>query len=153
MTADGVRQEVRISNRATYWPVAPIDLVVGAPILARLLIGGGPAGTILQGVALGLYAGSALRDWRDRQAIHRIDFRREFGADVDHLVPMPRQAYVSQVRRLAPRLNDEFTRKRLSRRETAARVDRHLTRYIASITGQSVRTSAEVRGFSLARLA
>jgi hypothetical protein len=66
---------------------------------------------------------------------------------------MPRQAYVSQVHRLAPRLNDEFTRNRLSRRETAARVDRHLTRYIASITGQRVRTSAEVRGFSLARLA
>ena len=57
------------------------------------------------------------------------------------------------VHRLAPRLNDEFTRNRLSRRETAARVDRHLTRYIASITGQRVRTSAEVRGFSLARLA
>jgi hypothetical protein len=100
-----------------------------------------------------LYAGSALRDWRDRRAIQRIDFRREFGADVDHLAPMPREAYVSQVHRLAPRLNDEFTRKRLSRRETAARVDWHLTRYIASITGQRVRTSAEVRGFSLARLA
>ena len=153
MTAGEVGEEVRISNRATYWPIAPIDLVVGAPILARLLIGAGPVGTVLQAVALGLYAGSALRDWRDRQAIKRIDFRREFGADVDHLVPMPRQAYVSQVHRLVPRLNDEFTRKRLSRRETAARVDRHLTRYIASITGQRVRTSAEVRDFSLARLA
>jgi hypothetical protein len=153
VTAGEVGQEVRISNRATYWPVAPIDLVVGAPILARLLIGAGPVGTVLQAVALGLYAGSALRDWRDRQAIKRIDFRREFGADVDHLVPMPRRAYVSQIHRLAPRLNDEFTRKRLSRRETAARVDRHLTRYIASITGQHVRTSAEVRDFSLARLA
>jgi len=153
VTAGEVGQEVRISNRATYWPVAPIDLVVGAPILARLLIGAGPVRTVLHAVALGLYAGSALRDWRDRQAIQRIDFRREFGADVDLLEPMSRQAYVSQVHRLAPRLNDEFTRKRLSRQETAARVDRHLTRYIASITGQRVRTSAEVRGFSLARLA
>src|SRR6202030_4287561 len=97
VTAGEVGQEVRISNRATYWPVAPIDLVVGAPILARLLIGAGPVGSVLQAVTLGLYAGSALRDWRDRQAIQRIDFRRKFGADVDHLVPMPRQAYVSQV--------------------------------------------------------
>jgi hypothetical protein len=151
VTADRAGQEVRISNRATYWPVAPIDLVVGAPILARLL-GAGPVGTLLQAVALGMYAGSALRDWRDRQAVQRIDFRREFGADVDHLAAMPRQAHLTQVHRLAPRLNDEFTRKRLSRRETAARVDRHLTRYIASITGQRVRTSVEVRGFSLARL-
>jgi hypothetical protein len=153
VTTDGVGQEVRISNRATYWPVAPIDLVVGAPIVARLLVGAGPVRTLLQAVAFGMYAGSALRDWRDRQAIRRIDFRREFCADVDHLEPMTQQAYVSQVHRLAPRLNDEFTRERLSRREAAARVDRHLTRYIASITGQRVRTSAEVRGFTLARLA
>ena len=153
MTADRAGQEVRISNRATYWPVAPIDLVIGAPIVARLLIGAGPAGTLLQAVAIGMYAGSALRDWHDRRAVQRIDFRREFGADVDHLMPMPRQAHLTHVHRLAPRLNDEFTRNRLSRRETAALVDRHLTRYIASITGQRVRSSAEVRGFSLARLA
>ena len=153
MTGDGAGAEVRISNRATYWPVAPIDLVVGAPILARLLVGTSPVGTLLQATVLGMYAGSALRDWRERQAVQRIDFRREFGADVDHLVPMPRQAYVSHVHRLAPRLNEEFTRNRLSRDETAARVDRHLTRFIASITGQRVRTSVEVRGFSLARLA
>jgi len=153
VTVHGAGREVRISNRATYWPVAPIDLVVAAPIAARILVGAGPVGTLLQAVAVGMYAGSALRDWRDRRAIQRIDFRREFGADVDHLVPMPRQAYVSQVRVLAALLNDEFTRKRLARRETAALVDGHLTRYIASITGQRVRTSAEVRGFSLARLA
>jgi hypothetical protein len=153
VTGDEVGPEVRISNRATYWPVAPIDLVVGAPIVARLLVGTSPVGALLQAAVVGMYAGSAFRDWRERQAVQRIDFRREFGADVDHLVPMPRQAYVSQVQRLAARLNDEFTRKRLSRRETAVRVDRHLTRYIASITGQRVRTSTEVRGFSLARLA
>jgi hypothetical protein len=153
VTGDGVRQEVRISNRATYWPIAPIDLVVGAPILARVLIGRGPLAPLLQAVALGMYAGSALRDWRERRAIQRIDFRREFGADIDHLVPMSREAHVIVVHRLAPRLNDEFTQRRPSRRETATRVDRHLTRYIASITAQRVRTSAEVRGFSLARLA
>jgi hypothetical protein len=153
VAGDGVGPEVRISNRATYWPVAPIDLVVGAPILARLLVGTSPVGTLLQAAVLGMYAGSALRDWRERQAIQRIDFRREFGADVDYLVPMPRQAHVSQIHRLAARLNDEFTWNRLSRRETAARVDRHLTRFIASITGQRVQTSVEVRGFTLARLA
>jgi hypothetical protein len=153
VAADGVVREVRISNRATYWPVAPIDLVVGAPILARLLVGISPVGTLLQAAVLGMYAGSALRDWHERQAVQRIDFRREFGADVDYLVPMSRQGYLSQVQRLAPRLNDEFIRNRLSRRETAARVDGHLTRFIASITGQRVRTSVEVRGFTLARLA
>jgi hypothetical protein len=153
VTANGAGQDVRIANKATYWPVAPIDLVVGTPIVARLLIGASPVGAVLQAVALSLYAGSALRDWRDRQAIRRIDFHREFGADVDRLVPVPRPAYVSQVHELAARLNDEFTRRRLSRRETAVRVDRHLTRYIASITGQRVQTSAQVRGFTLARLA
>ena len=35
----------------------------------------------------------------------------------------------------------------------AVEVDRHLTHYIASITGQRVRTSARVRGFALTKLA
>ena len=50
---------------------------------------------------------------------------------------MTRQAHVCQVHQLVPRLNDAFIRKRLSRRETAARVNQHLTRYIASITGST----------------
>ncbi len=145
--------EVRIPNRATYWPVAPIDLVIGAPIVARLLLGATPIGGLVQGAALGAYAASAIRDWRSRQAIERIDFRRDFGADLDRLVPMPREAREAEVRALAERLSDEFIAERLPRREAAVEVDRHLTSYIAGITGQRVRTSVELRTFALARLA
>jgi hypothetical protein len=146
-------EEIRISNRATYWPVAPIDLVVGAPLVARLLLGASPVGRVVQAAALGAYLGSAIRDWRDRQGIRRIDFPREFGADVDCLLPMPREVRAAEVHILAARLNEEFTDQRLPRQELTVEVDRHLTEYIAGITGQHVRTSVEVRAFTLARLA
>lgn len=145
--------EIRISNRATYWPVAPIDLVIGAPLVVRALLGVTPLGRVVQAAVLGAYLGSAVRDWHDRRGIRRIDFRREFGADLHHLVPMPREAREAEVRTLAERLNDEFVPRRLPRRELAVEVDRHLTHYIASITGQRVRTSTRVRGFALAKLA
>jgi hypothetical protein len=145
--------EIRISNRATYWPVAPIDLVIGATLVVRALLGVTPLGRVVQAAVLGAYLGSAARDWHDRRGIRRIDFRREFGADLHHLVPMPREAREAEVRTLAERLNDEFVAGRLPRRELAVEVDRHLTHYIASITGQRVRTSARVRGFALAKLA
>lgn len=145
--------EIRISNRATYWPIAPIDLVVGVPLVVRALWGVTPLGRLVQAAVLGAYLGSALRDWRDRRGIRRIDFRREFGADLHHLVPMPREIREAEVRTLAERLNDEFIPRRRGRRELAVEVDRHLTHYIAGITGQRVRTSAEVRGFALSRLA
>ena len=145
--------EIRISNRATYWPVAPIDLVVGVPLVVRALWGVTPLGRVVQAAVLGAYLGSALRDWRDRRGIRKIDFRREFGADLHHLVPMPREIREAEVRTLAERLNDEFIPRRRGRRELAVEVDRHLTHYIAGITGQRVRTSAEVRGFALSRLA
>ena len=145
--------EIRISNRATYWPVAPIDLVIGAPLVVRALLGVTPLGRVVQAAVLGAYLGSAVRDWHDRRGIRRIDFRREFGADLHHLVPMPREAREAEVRTLAERLNDEFVPRRLPRRELAVEVDRHLTHYIASITGQRVRTSARVRGFALSKLA
>ena len=145
--------EIRISNRATYWPVAPIDLVVGAPLVVRALLGVTPLGRVVQAAVLGAYLASAARDWHDRRGIRRIDFRREFSADLGHLVPMPREDREAEVRTLADRLNDEFVPQRRPRRELAVEVDRHLTRYIASITGQHVRTSTEVRGFALAKLA
>ncbi|MGH7372594.1 MAG: hypothetical protein ACREJY_00065, partial [Candidatus Rokuibacteriota bacterium] len=80
--------EVRVSNRATYWPVSPIDVVVCAPLVARVLFGATPIGRAVQAVALGAYLGSALRDWRDRRGIRKIVFRCEFGADLGHLAPM-----------------------------------------------------------------
>jgi hypothetical protein len=32
-----MRDDIRISNRATYWPVAPLDLVVAVPLVAENL--------------------------------------------------------------------------------------------------------------------
>jgi hypothetical protein len=145
--------EIRIANRATYWPVAPIDLVIGAPLVVRALLGVTPLGRVVQAAVLGAYLGSALLDWHGRRGIRKIDFRREFGADLRHLVPMPLEVRAAEVRTLAARLNDEFVPRRAPRAELAVEVDRHLTRYIAGITGQRVRTSARVRGFSLAKLA
>src|SRR5918911_303654 len=145
-------ERVKISNEATYWPVAPIDLVITAPLVARILLGATPAGRLLQAAALGAYLGNALQDWRARQGIRKINFHREFGADVRHFTPMPREAREAEIKLLTGRLNDEFTPTRIPRRELAAEVDRHLTRYIAGITGQRVETSAEVRSFALAQL-
>ncbi|MEX2222784.1 MAG: DUF3810 family protein [Candidatus Rokuibacteriota bacterium] len=145
--------EVRISNRATYWPVAPLDLVVGAPLVVRALLGVTPLGRAVQAAVFGAYLGSALRDWHDRRGIRKIDFRREFGADVRHLVPMPREVREAEVRTLAERLSDELVPWRRPRRELAVEVDRHLTDYMAGLTGQRVRTSTEVRGATLAGLA
>lgn len=148
-----LREEMRISNRATYWPVAPLDAVLSAPLLARVLLGATPAGRLVQGVVLGAYLGSAIRDWSDRRGIRKIAFRAEFGADLHHAVPMPREVRAAEVRTLAQRLDDELSFERIPRRELAAEVERHLTRYIAGVTGQRVHTSAEVRDFALVRLA
>jgi hypothetical protein len=141
--------EIRVSNRATRWPVSPIDVVMAGPLVARLLFGATPIGRAVQAVSLGLYLASAARDWRDRRGIRKIDFTREFGAGVCHLTPMPREAREVETVTLVGRLNDEFTARRRPRRELATVVDRHLTDYIAGITGQRVHTSAEVRGFAL----
>ena len=143
---------VRIANSATYWPVAPTDVVLAVPIAARLLLGATPAGRLLQAAAYGAYAASALQDWAARRGVRKIDFRQEFGADVGHLTPMPPEVREEEIRLLAQRLNDEFTSRTIPRRELAVEVDRHLTGYIAGITGQRVETSTEVRSFSVARL-
>ena len=88
---DAPADEVRIANRATYWPVAPMDLLVAAPLVARFLFRASPIGRVVQAVTLAAYLGSVARDWRDRRKIRRIAFFREFGADLRHLVPMPRE--------------------------------------------------------------
>jgi hypothetical protein len=144
--------EVRISNAATYWPVAPTDVVLAVPLAARLLLGATPVGRAVQVAAFGAYLGCALQDWYARRGVRKIDFRAEFGADVHHLTPMPREVREDEIQLLTERLNDQFTAERIERRELAVEVDRHLTRYIAGITGQRVQTSAEVRDFSVARL-
>jgi hypothetical protein len=143
---------VRIPNAATYWPVAPTDVVLAMPIAARLLLGATPVGRVFQAAAFGAYAASAIQDWAVRRDVRKVDFRREFGADVRHLTPMPAEVREEEIRLLTQRLNDEFTSQRIPRRELAVEVDRHLTRYIAGITGQRVESSTEVRGFSIARV-
>jgi hypothetical protein len=146
-------EEVHVSNRATYWPIAPLDAVIGAPLVARVLLGATPVGRVLQAALLGAYLGCALRDWHERRGIRKIAFREELGADGRHLVAMPREVREVEVRLLAGRLDDELTDARVPRRELAVEVDRHLTGYIAGITGQRVRTSTAVRGFTVARVA
>ena len=143
---------ISIPNAATYWPVAPTDVVMGVPLAARILFGATPLGRLVHGVAVGAYLGSALQDWVARRDIRKIDFYREFGADLHHLEVMSREEREAEVQLLVQRLNDEYTSERLARRELAVEVNRHLTRYIASITGQHVETSAEVRNFSMAVL-
>jgi hypothetical protein len=145
-------EEIRIANTATYWPVAPTDVVLAVPVVARILLGATPVGRAVQIATFGAYLGCALQDWYARLGVRKIDFLPEFGADVHHLTTMPREVREGEVRLLAERLNDEFTAERVGRRELAVEVDRHLTLYIAGITGQRVATSTEVRDFALARL-
>lgn len=144
--------EIRIPNDATYTPVALTDVIVAAPLAARLVLGATLPGRIVQAAALGLYAGSAVKDWTARQAMRRIDFRAEFGADVDHLIPQTRAEREAEVRELSAQLNRAWPVERPPRRELAVRVNRTLTDYMASITGQRVETSDEIRSVTLAAL-
>lgn len=148
----GTTDEVRIANAGTYWPVAPSDVVLAVPLAARILLGATPVGRAIQVAAFGAYLGCALQDWYARLGVRKIDFLQEFGADVQHLTPMPLEVREDEIRSLTERLNDGYTAERIERRELAAEVDRQLTNYIAGITGQRVETSAEVRGFSIAGL-
>ena len=144
--------DIRIANAATYWPVAPTDVLLAAPLAARLLLGATPVGRVVQAAAYGAYAASALQDWAARRGVRKIDFLREFGADVRHLTPVPPAVREQEAGLLIERLNDDFTAERIPRRELAVEVDRHLTAYIAGVTGQRVETSTEVRSFSLVGL-
>ena len=80
--------EVRIPNQATYSPVALTDVFVLAPLASRVLLGATLPGRVLQAVAFGAYAGSALSDWISRRDARPIDFEKTFGADVDNLTSM-----------------------------------------------------------------
>lgn len=142
-------EEIRIPNQATYSPVSLTDVIVAAPLVSRLLLGATLPGRVLQLAALGAYAGSAIQDWARRQGVRKIDFLREFGADVRNFEPMPEEARRQEVRVLVERVNDGYVPGRMRRNELARLVDWHLTEYIARITGQRVRTSTEVRSFML----
>jgi hypothetical protein len=146
-------ETVRIPNEATYSPISLTDMAIAAPILSRLVLGATLPGAIVQTAALAVYAGSALQDWLGRLDVRRIDFFAEFGADVHHLEELPRAVREAEMQVLADRLNDGYTTAERPPLEELARiVDRHLTDYIAGITGQRVVTSTEIRTFSLAGL-
>jgi len=144
--------EIRIPNDATYAPVALTDLIAGAPLVSRLVLGATLPGRVISAAALGMYLGSALRDWLARQDVRWIDFEIQFGADVHFLQPTPDEVRRREIRRLAERMNDDFTAERIPRDELARQVNRHLTAYVASITGQRVHTSSEVRDFTATKL-
>lgn len=144
--------EVRISNDATYSPVALTDVMLAAPLVSRVLLGATLPGRVVQAAALGAYAVSAIQDWVERQGVRKVDFLAEFGADVQHLPEMPRETREAECRLLVQRLNDGFTARRVPREELAVLIDDHLTAYLAGITGQRVETSRQVRSFSLAKL-
>jgi hypothetical protein len=144
--------EIRIPNDATYAPFSLTDVIATAPIASRLLLGATLPGRVLSAAALGMYAGSAVKDWVSRREMRWIDFQREFGCDVKTLDEMPDSARRDEVERLAARLDDGFTAERIPREELAVSVNGHLTEYMAGITGQRVHTSSEVRDFTLAKL-
>jgi Protein of unknown function (DUF3810) len=144
--------EVRIPNQATYSPVALTDLFIMAPLASRILLGATVPGRILQAVAFGAYAGSALSDWMARQNARRIDFAEVFGQDLSNLEPMTEEARRGEVRELGVELNEIYTPVEMTREEIAIQVNEYLTDYIASVTGQRVETSSEVRSFSIAKM-
>jgi hypothetical protein len=145
-------ERIRIPNDATYAPLPLLDVALVAPLLSRVLLRATLPGRVLQAAAMGVYLGSAIQDWMERRGVRKIDFLGEYGADVKHLEEMPIEVRREEVRALAALLNDEYTAERPSREEMAVEIDRLLTDYIASITGQRIETSTEIRSFTVASL-
>ncbi len=145
-------ETIKIPNTATYSPVSLMDLAMAAPLATRLLLGATVPGRLIQAMAIGAYAGSALADWMERSGARKIDFLRQFGADVQHLDTMPDDERRRELGAIAERLNDLYQPLEMSRKEMAVEGDRHLTAFIAGVTGQRIETSTEVRSFTLAKL-
>lgn len=145
-------ETIRIPNLAAEAPVSLTDVIVAAPLVSRLLLRASPAGRLVQGAALGLYGASVATDWVLRLGVRKIDFLATFGADVKHLKATPTEVREREAVELGQRLNDGFVRVERSRGETAVAADRHLTGFIAGITGQRVLTSTAVRDFNLGQL-
>lgn len=144
--------EIRIPNDATYAPFSLTDVMATAPIASRLLLGATLPGRVLSAAAFGMYAGSAVKDWVSRRPMVWIDFEREFGCDIKTLDSMPDSARRDEIEKLGARLDEGYTSEKIPRDKVAVEVNGHLTEYMASITGQRVHTSSEVRDFTLAKL-
>ena len=145
-------ERIVIPGRATHSPVALTDVMMGAPMASRLLLGMTGPGQLVAAGALGLYVGSAVRDHVARRNVRPVDFKRAFGADVDQLTPMTFDQRQEEIQALCARLDDGFVEGRRSLEQVAYDVDVLLTRYIASITGQELVTSTAVRQYTLARV-
>ena len=143
---------LRIPNIATYLPIAPSDLLLAAPVAARILFGASPAGRILQAAAIGVYAGSAAIDWAIRTDARRVDFGDAFGFDPLSPPPASEEERRRDVERLVERLNDDYVPMQTPRKKLAEQVDLHLTDYLAELTGQRLETSAQIREFMLAQI-
>lgn len=144
--------DINIPNEATYSPIALTDLLLVAPLASRLILGATLPGRVIQLAALGLYAGSVAQDWSIRQDMKRIDFQSQYGADVDTLEDQPPESRRQEIRELGEALNQGYIAHKTPRKEMAKRANAALTDYIASVTGQRVETSSEIRDISLAML-
>ena len=143
---------VEIPNRATYAPFALADVFVLAPLASRLLLGATVPGRIVQALSLGAYAGSALTDWWARKDARPIDFEKAFGQDPSNLEAMSEEDRQEEVKDLVAVMNRDYQPSEYSREELARVVNERLTTYIASVTGQRVETSSEVRSFALSKV-
>lgn len=144
--------EIRIPNDATYAPFSLTDVIAAAPLASRVLLGATLPGRVVSAAALGMYAGSAAKDWISRRDMRWIVFQREFGADVKTLQEMPDSARREDIENVARRLQEGWTGEKIPREALAVAVNEHLTEFIAGVTGQRVHTSSEVRDFTLAKL-
>ncbi len=143
-------ERIVIPGKATYTPVALTDVMVGAPMAARVLLGATAPGQVVAAASFGYYTGSAARDWWARREVRPIDFQDAFGADVFTLREMPADQRHWEVQLLGRALNEGFVADRPPREEVARRVDQHLTDYIAAITGQQLVTSTAIRSHTIA---
>ncbi len=143
---------VKIPNQATYSPLPLADVFMLAPLASRLLFRATIPGRIVQALALGAYAGSALSDWLARKDARPIDFEEAFGQDPSNLEAMTDEAREGEVADLVAVLNRDYAPIERSRAELAKVINEQLTTYIASITGQRVETSDQVRSFALAKI-
>ncbi len=143
---------LRIPNLATYLPIAPSDMLLTAPIAARVLFGASPMGRVVQTAALGIYAGSAAIDWAVRVDAKKVDFQASFGLDPLSPPAASDEDRRADVEKLAEALNAGYQPMRIPRKELAEEVDRHLTEFLAELTGQRLETSARVRQYMLAQI-
>ena len=143
---------VEIPNQATYSPLPLTDIFMLAPLASRVLLGATVPGRIVQALALGAYAGSALSDWISRKDARPIDFEEVFGQDLSALEPMTDEDRHAEVDELVQTLNANYEPVGMTREELAVLINERLTEYIASVTGQRVETSSEVRSFAISKL-